>query len=333
MKRNLISFHIIERESDEQNLITWTYPTITEDLTKHITTRCFPLRLADKGLFFYLLKNNLWIYIKNFIHKEKSAAVIVIAQELAPPKYKLLCEIFVNNYIRTNNPVELVKLYIKSVSMDSICYQENGSEYTLDLKKVTNNAKVKDLINDFGLHTVLIYNAILLKRRTLVYHPDIERLQEKLFAITYLVPNRNPKEYLHPYTGSISELKGIPFFVAGTAQENVLVDQKSFDLHVNLQDKEITLSKIAQENFVLSKVDKDMAQFLVQLSKSDYPDEKVVEEINNRTDGLFQQLHSIAVSIDGKKMLTMDNLKSRKYNPALETFLFNLAVAENMMMF
>lgn len=35
-----------------------------------------------------------------------------------------------------------------------------------------------DLISSFGLDIILIFNAILLKRRILVYHHDVEKLQE-----------------------------------------------------------------------------------------------------------------------------------------------------------
>lgn len=84
--------------------------------------------------------------------------------------------------------------------------------------------------------------------------------------------------------------------------------------------------------FLMAKVHKDLAHFLVQLSESDLSETKIIEQIQNKTNDIIQQLYSIATTTDNKKMVTINDLKSKGYNPPLENFLFNLAVAENIMM-
>ncbi|XP_018579887.1 protein FAM45A [Anoplophora glabripennis] len=330
VKQNLVSFHIIERESSQQNLVTWTYPTLTDELTAYLKARCFPPE-SDKDLFFYLRKNNLWMYIQNYFHKQKLTALIVVAEEFIPDKYKLLCDILEKKYTKTSSPVELVKLYINLISGKSIYYQENGSEIGLDLKARSTEVGIKDLISNFGLEIILIYNAILLKRRILIYHHDIEKLQKKMAPMTYLIPFRNLKDYLLPWIENINELKGCSFYLAGTTEKNALSNERYYDLYVNLLENEITISKAAKDCFTMAKIHKDIALFLVQLSESDLSEIKVIEQIQNKTKDVVQQLYSIAVSRDNKKMVTMNDLKSKKYSPPLENFLFNMAVAENIM--
>lgn len=331
IKQNLVSFHIIERESNQQNLVTWTYPTVTNDLAAYLKIRCFPPQ-SDKELFFYLRKNNLWIYIKNFFHKEKLTALIVLAEEFSLDKFKLLCDVLEKNYKKTSNPVELVKLYINLISGKSAYYQQNGSEIGLNLKTFSTEVGVKDMIINFGLEIILIYNAILLKRRILVYHRDIERLQKKMVPMTYIILFRNLKDHFLPWTENVSELKGNSFYLAGTTEENALSNERYYDLYVNLLENEIVISKAAKDCFTMAKVHKDIAHFLVELSESDLNETKVIEQIQNKTDDVIKQLYSIATSRDNKKMITINDLKSKKYGLPLENFLFNLAVAENIMM-
>lgn len=133
----------IERESNQQNLVTWTYPTVANEISAYLKARCFPTQSNNKNTFFYLRKNNLWIYIKNFVYKEKLTALIVVTEEFVPHKYKLLCDILEKKYAKTNSPVELVKLYINLISGGSAYYQENGSEIGLNLKTFSTEVGIK----------------------------------------------------------------------------------------------------------------------------------------------------------------------------------------------
>ncbi|KAJ8932445.1 hypothetical protein NQ314_014659 [Rhamnusium bicolor] len=123
-----------QRESKQQTLMSWTYPTITDDLKTYISSRCFSISTWHDGLFFYLKRNSFWIYIKQFINKSNPGALIVIAVDLEPAKYKVLCDILVNKYTKNYNPVDLVKLYLNLITSGSVCYQENGTEISLNLR-------------------------------------------------------------------------------------------------------------------------------------------------------------------------------------------------------
>lgn len=79
----------------------------------------------------------------------------------------------------------------------------------------------------------------------------------------------------------------------------------------------------------MTKVQKDIALTLVQLAEDDIDETKIIEAIKMKTDDILSQLYSLT---DNKKMLTINELKSRKFNPKLENFLFNLAIAEGIMM-
>ncbi|KAJ8938878.1 hypothetical protein NQ318_016082 [Aromia moschata] len=324
-KQNPVSFHIIENES-KQNQMIWTYPTISDEIKTFLLSRCFPVGSVTAELFFYLRKKS------QFHENERTKALVVTGEDLAPAKYRIICDILTNKYVKTTNPVDLVKLYLNLITSGTV-YQENGTEIAFNLKSYKGDAKVKGLLSDFGLEVILLYNAILLKKRILVYHYDIQILEQSLLAITNLVLERNPDEYLYPLIQSVHEMKDNSFYLAGTTEEYSLNHGACYDLYVNLVSKEIIKSKEAKEFFVMTKIHKDLAHVLVQLSKSELSESEVIEEITKKTNDILKQLCSLAthMSDNNRATLSVQDLKAKKFNPDLEKFLYNLAVAQNIM--
>ncbi|KAJ8985001.1 hypothetical protein NQ317_016912 [Molorchus minor] len=268
-----------ERES-KQNLMTWTYPTITDGTKSYVISRCFFAPQWRRDFSFTCGKT-----IPGFI-------------------LNILLRIHKN--VPYKEILDLVKLYLNLITTGAVCYQDNGTELNLPGKNYNTETNIKALIGDFGREIILLYNAILLKRRILVYHHDIEKLQRKLIALTNLVPIRKPSEFLCPPNG-------ISFYLAGTIDEYSEKGEKYFDIHVNLVTNEIIISKEAKDCFVMSKIHKDLAYVLVELAGSDLNERKVIDEIQNKTNDILKQLHSIANCVtDNRKMLSINDLKSKK---------------------
>jgi hypothetical protein len=84
----------------------------------------------------------------------------------------------------------------------------------------------------------------------------------------------------------------------------------------------------------MTKTHKEIADFLVKLSTSELSEKDIKQQILKKTTDLLSLLKNMATVTAGSdlKMITTNELKSKKFHPALENFLFNLALAENMMM-
>lgn len=83
----------------------------------------------------------------------------------------------------------------------------------------------------------------------------------------------------------------------------------------------------------MTKTHKEIALFMVQLCENQtYSEAQIISEINDKTQDLLSQLTSLAViqGSDGRKMVSAQTLKEKNLPPAVENFLINLAIAENM---
>lgn len=85
----------------------------------------------------------------------------------------------------------------------------------------------------------------------------------------------------------------------------------------------------------MTKTHKEIALFMVQLSENqNYTEAQIISEISDKTQDLLNQLTSLATvqASDGRKMISIEIFREKNLAPAVESFLINLAIAENLFM-
>jgi hypothetical protein len=84
----------------------------------------------------------------------------------------------------------------------------------------------------------------------------------------------------------------------------------------------------------MTKTHKEIALFLVQLSENDSLSEtQVISEIADKTQDLLNQLITLATveTPEGVKKVPIQSIKEKSLATAVENFLINLAIAENLL--
>ncbi|PNF20230.1 putative protein FAM45B [Cryptotermes secundus] len=350
---DLIACNIIERDSNGDVLWTWSYPSVTEQ------QKCLVLRKCcldgDHVIvqpFIYGRSGKTWYYISctevfdsDNLPRVKQFALVLWSRDLNPDKYETLCRMLSKTYCKTGSPVSLLQLYLSVVTRGSCTTEENGTFLVRDFEARTNhnnhmpNTRIKELIKMFGLETILIYTALLLKKRIVVYHHSLETLLKWMPTYPALMCHREAADILYPWIDLVSEelldLKSNMSYVAGCRDSGVGARTDLYDVLVNLPAREITVATHAKESMTMTKTHKDIAVFMVQLSENEsLSEQQAVREIADKTRELLNQLRSLATvsTPDGKHVVSIETLRERNLPPALDNFLFNLAVAENMMM-
>uniref|UniRef100_A0A8C0PG06 UDENN domain-containing protein n=1 Tax=Canis lupus familiaris TaxID=9615 RepID=A0A8C0PG06_CANLF len=242
----------------------------------------------------------------------------------------------------------MMESYI-AVLTKGICQsEENGSFLSkdFDARKAYLAGSIKDIVSQFGMETVILHTALMLKKRIVVYHPKIEAVQEFtrycFWSLKRLCPalvwHRQDWTILHSYVhlnaDELEALQMCPGYIAGFVDLEVSNRSDLYDVFVNLADSEITIAPLAKEAMTMGKLHKEIGQLIVQSAEDpEKSDSQVIQDISLKTREIFTNLEPFSeVSGDGKKLvLNIEALKQRRFPPATENFLYHLAAAEQML--
>jgi len=191
------------------------------------------------------------------------------------------------------------------------------------------NSPLGLILSTFGVESVLLWTAVLLKKRIVVYSDKVQDLQRMLRAIPALVWHRQNWNILKPFClnddVSLEELASNPVFCAGF-QEPLESRQDIWDLYVDVSAQEITVSENAKKDFVMTSVHKDVAKAMQAFIEEESDDLQIIEGIAAKTKELLGKLELLA----GDGGLSLQSLQEQLSNVSLASFLFNVALAEGL---
>jgi hypothetical protein len=202
------------------------------------------------------------------------------------------------------------------------------------------DSKVKSIVAAFGIEFIVIFTALLLKKRIVVYHSDVTELAAVCRSLPVFVWHRlnwnSVFPLVHLSTAMVEDLSQVTGgYVAGFMDIAVETRSDLYDVFVNVQTQEISIAPHARETFAMGKLHKDLATFIVQCTQDDTKsDAQCIKEISLRTKELLKNLKSLAVDSgdgSGKTVTTVDALRAKRLPSATENFLLGLASAEGLL--
>uniref|UniRef100_A0A8D0S2I5 UDENN domain-containing protein n=1 Tax=Sus scrofa TaxID=9823 RepID=A0A8D0S2I5_PIG len=242
-------------------------------------------------------------------------------------------------YLKHGSPVKMMESYI-AVLTKGICQsEENGSFLSkdFDARKAYLAGSIKDIVSQFGMETVILHTALMLKKRIVVYHPKIEAVQEFTRTLPALVWHRQDWTILHSYVhldaDELEALQMCPVLVVSNLKLAKVMPVSTILSRRNPRRKALmrfeTLCSSCAPNVISSS-----PSHTGPLSDAGYVAGFVdLEDISLKTKEIFTNLAPFSeVSDDGeKRVLNYEALKQRRFPPATENFLYHLAAAEQML--
>ncbi|GIZ02963.1 DENN domain-containing protein 10 [Caerostris extrusa] len=348
-KFDLLATGIIEKDVNNDVLWTWCYPSIPSEYKTYIVNKCGLEN--DLGLdhshhsasFYYYHHNYYWFYLHQTdvievrsLPKVKQFVLVLQTRDFNPEKYENLSQILSKTYSETGNPAKVLQLYLSVFVKGTCCTEDNGTFMinTFDTCNIFSTVPAKDVVNMFGLETILIFTALLLRKRIIVYHHQMDSLLSFVRTLPAFMWHRQHSIFIYPYMQltdiDISELLAQPAYVAGFQDAAVEGKTELYDVFVNLPAVEITVAAHTKEMFIMTKTHKDIAVFMTR--KAQIPsmtDKLFIKEVANKTNELLKGLQNLAVKDEsGQDVIKLSELKENKITPALINFLKNLAESE-----
>ncbi|XP_061646091.1 DENN domain-containing protein 10 isoform X2 [Phyllopteryx taeniolatus] len=315
--QSMLSVGLIEKDVNGDTLWVWCYPAVCSELRQVLLSKCcLTQNKEDFHTFVFGQFCRTWYYISTLEVQEPTAlnkvthlSVVITARDFNPEKYAALNRILCRMYIKFGSPVKMMEVYIAVLT--------------------------KDVASQFGMETIILYMAVMLKKRIAVHHPRIEALLEFTRVLPALAWHRKDWSVLHPCVHltdtELEHLSKCPGYIAGFVDPEVSNRSDLFDVYVNLPDSIITVSQSAKEAMMMGKLHKDIGHLIVQSAEdTERSDSQVIKDISLKTKQILAHLGTMAGDCEGSK-ITLEHLKQQHFPPATENFLFHLAAAEQLL--
>ncbi|RUS69832.1 hypothetical protein EGW08_022401 [Elysia chlorotica] len=265
--------------------------------------------------------------------------MVLLCKDFNPEKYSVLCQLFGKQYLQTGSAAAMLERYLSVLTRGTCNSDENGKFSVNDYgaKEAYAKSQIKEIIQTFGVETILIYTAILLKKRIAVYVPphSLKLLLDYTRSIPALAWHRQNWNIVHSYVQltdeEIENLQAHPHYVAGFTEAAVEGRDDLYDIFINVPNSQIIIASHAKESMSMGKLHKDIALLMVAKAEEEgLSDIDIIKEIAAKTQELLNNLKSLGTvdETSGKPSLTLETLKERKMPPATENFLFSLAASE-----
>lgn len=341
----MISIGLIEKDVNGDTLWVWCYPSVDPELRQVLLSKCCLTRDSkDFNTFLFGQFNRTWYYISTAEVQEPTAlkkvthfSIVVTAKDFNPEKYAALSRILCRTYVKYGTPVKMLEAYIM-VFTKGVCQSDENGSFLIkdyDVRKAYLAGSIKDIVAQFGMETIILYTALMLKKRIVVHHPRIEALLEFTRVLPALAWHRKDWSILHPYVhltdNELEDLTKCSGYVAGFVDPEVSNRADLFDVYVNLPESTITVSPSAKESMSMGKLHKEIGRLILQSAEdAEKSDSQVIKDISVKTKEILTNLVALSEQCEDSK-LTLESLKQHHFPPATENFLFHLAAAEQLL--
>ncbi|KAM9972158.1 hypothetical protein ACTFIW_003515 [Dictyostelium discoideum] len=355
------SITIFEKDQNSDVLMTWCFPTITEDLKSVILNRTSLLQEKISLQFSFSKFKNSWIYIYTTsvetqqINKEDGSitqinvpdslkrvvafSLVLVRNQFNPEKYGSLAQIMSSVYKQTGDCSKLLECQLRVFNRGQFDVGSMGKfvDSSFDVRRSYLQTSIKDIIQLFGEEIILIWSAMAMKKRIVVYSEKLSSLLKVIRALPLFVFHRQNWNILRPFvTISDLELKDListGVYCAGFTDSSIKSREDLYDILVDLSSKEVSVSSQSKDQFILGSFHKDVLRFLLSsLDDEEITDQHVIKGLNMKMKELLTKLESLKETNEetGKSSITLESLETRKLPNGMSTFLFNIANAEGL---
>jgi hypothetical protein len=191
---------------------------------------------------------------------------------------------------------------------------------------------MKDLASSLGPEFVILWNAMLLRKRILCISDNLEKLLLTIRSFPQLVLHRKDWGILRPIVKadieSIEDLKSSGVYVAGTTDFNMASHSDLYDVMLQLNERKVTIANHAVDDMRMNVAHRELATLVTESLENGGSNEDIIRVISQKTNQIIAQLSSLGG--EGLK-LSEEVLKERISNESTRQWLLKVAISESLL--
>lgn len=350
---------VVEKDTNGDVLVAWSFPRVGDAERAVALSRCGLVvdQKQDGGgggaagaageagsavasaPYVFTRFGGKWMYLLTFpcklgdASKVTAASVVVWSRVYNPAKYKALLAVLVRAYASAGSPLPLLKAYLSAVTSGAV----KGEHGTFDNSAFDDRrafiSPVKPLFEAFGMEAILIWVAMLLKKRVFVFADRVAELLPAVRAFPLVGAWHRcdwsiVRPYMRPTETELDDLKGV--YVAGFTDRKAQGLESRYDLFVDLSTRTFSIPEHARAGFAVStKFHKDLARTFAR-GADEMNDQQLIKLIATKTKELVDNIRTLRTEHEDGTYVTADELEARKLPAGMSRFLYSVAQAEKM---
>jgi len=239
------------------------------------------------------------------------------------------------SYSQTAAPTAILQIFLNVFTTGEVKGDNWKMSSFPNKKALLHGGSIKEICGMFGIETIILWNALVLKKRVAVICDKLPRLLSILRTLPQFVWHRQDWSFLRPYCTlsgiDLQELDKAGVFCAGFLEpesSGIRSKEELYDILVDVPNRSISISQHAKADFAMSNPHKEIASFIVEASENaNATDQQIIKQLAIYAQNFQGELSGLAT--DGK--LTREAIQVKVKSSVMERFLYNLAAAEGLM--
>eukprot|EP00750_Incisomonas_marina_P015808 INCI18666.1.p1 GENE.INCI18666.1~~INCI18666.1.p1 ORF type:complete len:345 (-),score=73.63 INCI18666.1:70-1104(-) len=337
------SVALIEYDNNDDIMLTWSYPGVSEEQQQLLISRA-EMDEESNVPFSFGKYNGDWHYIytvdvdpdSSVLPEVQSVSLCILATAFNPEKYYSLLKILSTDYLANGEAVYIMQNILKCITKGSCGPKDNKWEFSNFVNKhaYLANCSLKKIVKKFGMHSILLWCAAVLRKRIAVLGADWESVFVIIRALPQFVWHRQNWDILWPQVqmvpDQIEDLQSGGCYCAGFIDPSVRTREDLYDVLVDVSARSITVAEDSAKDFAMDSVHRDFAEAMV--AKAEDPeatDEDLIKLIVSKNKEFIKGLMKLKGS---DPSLTMEklNAKGGKFSKTLKRFFLSMAMAEEI---
>eukprot|EP00049_Salpingoeca_infusionum_P023000 m.9885 g.9885 ORF g.9885 m.9885 type:complete len:322 (+) comp5502_c0_seq1:111-1076(+) len=292
----LKAISVWELDVNDDVIHTWSYPEV------HTAVRSFVsdhIKAGEASMSMVGRLQDSFIYAKssdqNPCEGIKQICVTLETEDYNPDKYLAFVDVALQKFAAKDcDGTIMLKVFLSAFMQGNV-----GKAWQADAFEAYVPPGLQDVVSRFKLMSLVIYMAVILKKRVLVTGTDTEQIVALCGAIPQLCDATPSWRTVYPLTTleALETLSATPSFIAGCVDPDAALHQEWMDLIINADTNEVEIAAGSEAGFKMDKALKFIKQTLEELSNDEAATDASIQQLlTERTQGLMDGVRQVAAA-------------------------------------